>query len=184
MSNSRTIVIESRLFNSQAFRKLKRVSHVTLMRFLQKRKMKEIKKNKRTNAWQITNNGEIVFTYKEALSLGLSRNQFRDAIDDLIAKGFLEVTYQGAGQGDSSTYKLCERWQAYGTDNFSAAPPRRKNRSKDRGWGKYNADKKRNASVLINTKPSADINTKASIIIINPVLITTPRYGTFHVPLD
>jgi len=80
-----------------------------------------------------------VFTYKEAESKwDLSKKQFRDALDDLIDKGFLEITLQGTGPGDPSTYYLSERWQAYGTKNFKPAPERRKNISKKMGWYIYN----------------------------------------------
>jgi len=58
--------------------------------------------------WVCVNNGEIVFTYSEAEKLGLSRKQFRDCTDDVIAHGFIDVTKIGGGlMGDKSLYVYC-----------------------------------------------------------------------------
>ena len=124
--------------------------------------------HRRGKGWVITNNGALVFTYKEALDkYGISRAQFRNAIDDLISNGFLEITHQGTGTGDPSTFKLTERWQAYGTDNFNPAKPRRKNTAPNRGWRLYNKKKKQKSSDENTTSPSVknDTSSKGNEII-------------------
>jgi hypothetical protein len=135
---NRPIFIDLKVIESQAFSALKRHGMRVLLLFYVKRKLKNHKDSKGNILWNITNNGELVFTYKSALKKGFSRKQFRDALDDLIDKGFLEVTTQGTGPGDPSTYYLSEKWQAYGTRNFKPAPERRKNKSKKLGWHIYN----------------------------------------------
>jgi hypothetical protein len=138
----RTTVIDNDVLYSKAYWTLKVHGIRVLTTFYMKRRMKEHNHNKRSAWWEITNNGELVFTYKEAVNKWhMSRKQFAYALDDLIAKGFLEITYQGTGPGDPSTYKLIERWQAYGTDHFKPAPERRKNVSKKMGWDLYNKRK-------------------------------------------
>ena len=86
-----------------------------------------------------------MFTYREALEkYGMVGKKFSTAIDDLVAKGFIEITYQGTGPGDPSTYFLSERWQKYGTNDFISVPERRRNMSKEMGWHIYNARKNKN----------------------------------------
>jgi len=76
-------------------------------------------KSKR-NEVVIVNNGEIVFTYAEAVEkYGISRSRFKRAIDELIAKGFIDIAATGMGVHKVTTYyAISERWHNYGTDNF------------------------------------------------------------------
>ena len=70
--------------------------------------------------WLIENNGEIVFTYTEALKkYGITKPRFRRALDELVGKGFIDITHHGGGvKGDSSTYAISERWRDYGIEKF------------------------------------------------------------------
>ena len=159
---SKAVMIDQAVIKSKAFICLKAQSPKALLLFYTKRKM-ESHKNKRGDvAWSISNNGDLVFTYADAMKFGLSRVQFRNAIDDLIEKGFLEITYQGAGAGDPSTFKLLERWQAYGTGNFNPAKPRRKNTAKDRGWALYNSNKKQKSSDERDTSLGVEKDTSSN----------------------
>jgi len=175
---SRTIVIEMRLTDSPAYWELKSHGIRVLFRFLEKRQLRKTKDSKGNENWVITNNGELVYTYKEATRDGMSRNQFRNAIDDLIARGFLEINNQGTGPGDPSTYKLCERWQAYGTENFIAAPKRRKNKSKNMGWSKYNRQKKQKLGIENDTSSGDEIDTSLPIKDKYRVIFLTPEKRT------
>lgn len=134
----RSIFIDREVLDSRACNALKVHGIRVLLHFYTKRKLAKHRDSKGNDIWEIVNNGELVYTYKEAVKRGMSRKQFRDAIDDLIAKGFLEITHQGTGPGDPSTYYLTERWQGYGTEHFKPAPERRKNVSKEMGWYRYN----------------------------------------------
>jgi len=155
----RVIMFERDLQTSEVFWLMSGNSLKVLLRFYGKRKMESYGKTRRNKRWEITNNGKLVFTYKEAESLGLSRKQFRNAIDDLISKGFLEVTFQGNGPGQPSTYKLLDRWKGYGKKDFKPGSPRRVNTSPDMGWSKFHSIKKQNLGGENGTSSSANIDT-------------------------
>jgi len=64
---------------------------------------------------------EFEFTYTEATSHGLSNATFRDARNDLIAKGFIDPTDKGGLRGagrSSNKYRLSKRWKKYGQSDF------------------------------------------------------------------
>ncbi len=155
------VVLEQKQTRSKAYWSLKVHVVRALIRFMEKRQLKERRDSKGNSQWIIMNNGEIIFTYKEAEKLGINRAQFRNAIDDLIAKGFLEITHHGTGTGDPSTFWLCERWQAYGTENFKPANPRRKNTADNRGWALYNTNNKHKSSDENTTSPSVKNDTSS-----------------------
>jgi hypothetical protein len=160
MKNNGTIVIERNLLRSVAYKELKDRGIRVLLRFYGKRKMKKHKDSKGNERWTILNNGEIVFTYSEAEKMGINRKQFSKTIDDLLAKGFIEITHQGTGPGTPSTYKLCERWKAYGTKDFQPAAERRKNLTPGMGWDGYNKRKKQQSGVQKDTNSGVQEDTK------------------------
>lgn len=83
-----------------------------------KRQVKKIKSYRSEN-WQIVNNGEIVFTYSEALEKGFTRPKFKRALDQLIELGFIDITHHGGGMNkDFSKYSISNRWKDYGTEDF------------------------------------------------------------------
>ena len=69
---------------------------------------------------RILNNGKIEFTYKEAeKQYGITRGQFVRAIDELIEKGFLDITEPGGGIRKLKTlYAISERWRDYDKASF------------------------------------------------------------------
>jgi hypothetical protein len=71
--------------------------------------------------WRITNNGEIQFTYDEALNdWGVSEDRFKRAIDELVRVGLIDITKSGFGlKKDKSLYAISDRWEKYGTDEFT-----------------------------------------------------------------
>ena len=104
--------------------------------------MEQVKSKSRSSDWIIRNNGEIVYPYSEAEKKGIGRREFRNAIDELIEKGFLDITHQGSGgrSGDMTKYFIDDRWKDDGTPSFrSAKNPRRKDHRKGRGWSAYHA---------------------------------------------
>lgn len=111
--------------------------------------MEPVKRAKRSDEWVIKNNGEIVYPYSEAEHKGIGRREFRNAIDELIDKGFLDITHQGSGgrSRDMTKFFIDDRWKDYGTPSFRPAKnPRKKDTRKGRGWTVYN-DKKKKTSV-------------------------------------
>ncbi len=131
--------------------------------FLRKRQMEPIKRKKRSDEWFIRNNGEIVYPYKEAAKKGIGRREFRNAIDELIAKGFLDITHQGSGgrAGDMTKYFLDDRWKDYGKPAFRPAKkPRQKDCRQGRGWSAYHG-KKEKTSVTKSTPGKQDSSNKS-----------------------
>jgi len=113
------IVVMSDLIRSEAYSKLSGASHFVYQIFLSKR---QLHKNGRAgkSCWIISNNGKIVFPYKEAVKkYHISNCRFARSIDDLISHGFLKITKPGNGLLNQSTlYWLDDMWRNYGTDKF------------------------------------------------------------------
>ena len=129
-STSKNIWIEREMILSPAFRKLNGRAMEVLLLFLYRRQWKQAG---RKGKWYTTNNGEIVFPYKEAKKrFKIPKSSFARAIDKLMEHGFIEIARLGGGLiGDCTRYSISERWRKYGTDSFV-----RKKRPKDtRGFG-------------------------------------------------
>ena len=117
------------MIKSPAFRSLNKWSLVVLLDFYCKRQSREVKRSGRKSGWTIENNGDIVFPYNEVERWGISRRNFRNALDVLIEKGFLEINHQGGGghKGDVTTYYLRDEWKNYNTKKFK--PQRNENQT-------------------------------------------------------
>ena len=129
-STSKNIWIEREMILSPAFHKLNGSAMEVLLLFLYRRQWS---RPSRKGKWYTTNNGEIVFPYKEAKKrFKIPKSSFARAIDKLVEHGFIEIAHLGGGLiGDCTRYSISERWRKYGTDSFV-----RKKRPKDtRGFG-------------------------------------------------
>ena len=129
-STSKNIWIEREMILSSAFHKLNGRAMEVLLLFLYRRQWKQAG---RKGKWYTTNNGEIVFPYKEAKKrFKIPKSSFARAIDKLMEHGFIEIAHLGGGLiGDCTRYSISERWRKYGTDSFV-----QKKRPKDtRGFG-------------------------------------------------
>jgi len=177
----KNIWFEKNLLRSSAFRSLSRWSLLVYMDFLRKRQMDQVKSAKRSDSWIIRNNGEIVYPYSEAEKKEIGRREFRNAIDELIEKGFLDITHQGTGgrAGDMTKYSIDDRWKDFGTTSFRPAKkPRRKDSRKGRGWAVYHAKKKTSVTKLIPKKDGSSnrIDTpKRKTRIVSSDNIDTPK---------
>ena len=101
-----------------------------LLLFLYRRQWKQAD---RKGKWYTTNNGEIVFPYKEAKKrFKIPKSSFARAIDSLIKYGFIDIAHLGSGLiGDCTRYSISNRWRNYDTERFV-----QKKRPKDtRGFG-------------------------------------------------
>ncbi|MFH1217813.1 MAG: hypothetical protein V1706_15060 [Pseudomonadota bacterium] len=111
--------IERDLYLSRAFHTLSGFAPQLLIIFLGKRKI-----NKNTK--EVINRDEITMTLKELENLynrgkqmkqgqnfdGIERKRIYRAIDELLAKGFIKIVYQGGNiQGDRTIYALIDDWQ-------------------------------------------------------------------------
>jgi hypothetical protein len=145
------IYITKELLESVAYRSLSRVAMLLYQDFLAKRIFERVRKR-----WVFENNGNIAFPFREALEKGYSKNQFRNAIDELQLKGLIDIKHQGRGgrkplngTSDMSLYWIDNRWEDYGTENFKPARnPRRKDTRHDRGWAKLMNDPKQKKAIL------------------------------------
>ena len=129
-STSKNIWVEREMILSPAFHKLNGRAMKVLLLFLYRRQWKQAG---RKGKWYTTNNGEIVFPYKEAKKrFKIPKSSFARAIDKLMEHGFIEIAHLGGGLiGDCTRYSISERWRKYGTDSFVI-----KKRPKDkRGFG-------------------------------------------------
>ncbi len=116
---------------SRAFLSLKTATAIKVyMIFMLKRQMRKV----RGKEYEIANNGQIVFTYKEAVEqFGISKSTFASAIDELIAKGLIDVAATGKGvQRIPTLYGISERWRKYDTEEFEVRT--RPRGPKDRGF--------------------------------------------------
>ena len=150
------IYIPKDMLISPVYRGLSRVALLLLQDFFAKRVMRQVSKKK----WIVENNGKIIFPYTEAEENGYSRKSFRNGIDELQSKGFLDITHQGKGGGkplkghaDCSKYLLDDRWKQYGTPEFRPAKkPRQKDTRQGRGWALMMNDSKMKKKILSKRK--------------------------------
>lgn len=154
------IVIERCLLKSPAFRSLSGTAKTVYFDFLMKCKIGKPKNKPGKSDKVILNNGQIEYCYSEAESKGISRKQFRNAIDDLIRYGFIDIEHSGMGghNGDKSKYAISDRWQSWGTDKF-IEKHRVKDSRQGRGWSVYNRKKNSNIGAQNDTPSSAQNDT-------------------------
>ena len=136
---SNILVIEKDLLNSQAFRGLSSTAKDVYFKFLMKRVIAKTKPRPgRKSQMVITNNGELEYTYTEAEKAGIPRATFMRCIDQLVARGFIDVCHSGSGgkKGDKSLYAISNRWRAWGKAEF-VERKRQKDARKGRGFSTY-----------------------------------------------
>ena len=129
-STSKNIWIEREMILSSAFHKLNGRAMEVLLLFLYRRQWKQAG---RKGKWYTTNDGEIVFPYKEAKKrFKIPKSSFARAIDSLVEYGFINIAHLGGGLiGDCTRYSISDRWRNYDTERFV-----QKTRPKDtRGFG-------------------------------------------------
>ena len=158
------ICFDKSLLRSKAFRSLSKWSLLVYLDFFRKRQMEKVKHKSRSAEWIIRNNGDIVYPYLEAEKRGIGRREFRNAIDELIEKGFIDITHQGSGgrARDMTTYFIDDRWKDYGTESFRPAKkPRMKDSRKGVGWSAVHANKKK--SSVTEMSPGKSVSSNKSI---------------------
>ena len=120
--------VERDLFLSKAFWSLKGAAPQLLMIFLGKRMRKNVQEKKGNKNYKWINLNNITVTYKELENLwfdprkvlmpreakGISQPRITRALDELLAKGFIEVVNPGgAYQQDKAVYALIDKWQRW-----------------------------------------------------------------------
>ena len=138
-NRSKVVVLEQRLLKSKAYRSLRTpTAYFVLGIFMTKRQLVKVGRRGKEQ-WDIANNGEIVFTYKEAKEkYCISSGAFRDAIDELREKGFIDIAAIGMGVHKVTTFfSVGDRWKLYGTPEYKEPKPRPK-KPINRGFQKGN----------------------------------------------
>ena len=119
-STNPNIWVPKQLLQSPALLSLKNPTAIkVLMLFLIRRQCEKIRPGKR-GEWIIANNGEIEFTYAEALNKWrISNSTFRRAIHDLLEKGFIDIAAGGQGVHKvKNLYAISNRWKDYGKPEY------------------------------------------------------------------
>jgi len=127
-NRSKVVVIEQRLLKSKAYRSLRTpTAYFVLGIFMTKRQLVKVGRDGKRQ-WDIVNNGEITFTYREAKGkYGISYSAFKKAIDELREKGFIDIAATGMGVHKVATFfSIGDRWKLYGTPEYEPAKPRPK----------------------------------------------------------
>ena len=118
LPRSQCVYLERELLESPAYWELTGNCIRVLTIFYLKRRFpnkKEVKKFKGYNKYTIVNNGEIVFTYKEAIKkYRFTKGTFKNCLEKLQEVGFIEVHVPG-GNNLSTKYKIVDYWQKYPT---------------------------------------------------------------------
>ena len=130
-------MLEPDLIESEAFLSLSSVAAMkVLIRFHQKAHRKRTKgKSKNLGKMVITNNGDIVFTYAEALELGIPKATFVRALKELVeTKGFIDIAEPGNWFLKQPTkFAISQRWKRYGTPDYETVKMPRM-LPKGKGW--------------------------------------------------
>ena len=146
---AKAMYVDRRMHRSPAFRKMTASSIFILLEFYSRRQVAKIPRR----GYQISNNGEILFTYAEAQNkFGISRSTFRRAIDQLVNLGFIDIAHHGGGMmKDSSQYGISERWRDYGKEEFIKKSRKKDNRklgyTKD-NWEEQTGRKRKHKSKI------------------------------------
>lgn len=118
----RIIVLDQALVTSPVWLSLKGKAPKVYLIFRTKCRVAKVGAGKRQRT-EITNNGELIFKYDEAKKLyRISDKAFTRAIDELIEKGFLDISESGQGVCKLTTkYAISDRWKNYETREFKKA---------------------------------------------------------------
>ena len=117
LPRSKGVYLQRDILESEAFWKLSGTAIKVFMVFRLKCVFKKVNVGKR-EILTIINNGEIQFTYIEAMkNYGISKSTFQRARDLLIEVGLIEITENG-GEHHPSKYAISENWRKYPDESF------------------------------------------------------------------
>ena len=102
---------EREMFQSKAYHALNGWAPQMLTIFLSKRNFGKSGRRGKEKRF-CTNCTELEFSYSEAKSrFGITVPRFKRALDDLLAKGFISISYHGGThRHDKSKYSLSNKW--------------------------------------------------------------------------
>jgi hypothetical protein len=107
--------IESKVYTSKAFGSLSKNAIKVLMALYEVRQIERKKDKKSVEQVSIVNNGKLKVSYTRfETRFKIPRSSIPRAIDQLLARGFIEITHRGgAFQHDPSTYKLIQEYLSW-----------------------------------------------------------------------
>jgi DNA-binding transcriptional regulator YhcF (GntR family) len=152
--------IPRRMHRTPVFRKLTTIAILVLLEFLSRRQVVKIGRRDRLI---IKNNGEIVLTYAEITKkFGIARSTYRNALDQLVDLGFIDIAHHGGGMmKDSSKYGISDRWREYGKEEFIKKSRKKDNRklgyTKDNWEDRTGRKRKRKSKIGINNDTNSSI---------------------------
>jgi len=116
-------MLEPDLIESDAVRDLTgKWALLVLIRFHQKAHRKKTSRRKQPlHKYEITNNGEILFTYSEAKELGIKSEKTFHNIKRILVedKGFIDIADPGNWyEGKPTKYAISNRWKWYGKPDY------------------------------------------------------------------
>jgi hypothetical protein len=119
-SKTWAIRIGYELLHSRAFKDLDYGPALKVLNWMyEKIRVEKIQGKRGKNRFQVKDNGQFSFLYKEANLRGLSDTQFGRALRELHSHGFVDVARAGsARKGDFTIYLLSERWKRFGQPGF------------------------------------------------------------------
>ena len=118
LPRSKGVYLQRDILESEAFWKLSGTATKVFMVFRMKCVFKKVNLGKR-EILTIVNNGDIQFTYKEALvKYGISKTTFLNSRDKLIEVGLIEIAENG-GEHHPSKYAISENWRKYPEETFT-----------------------------------------------------------------
>jgi DNA-binding PadR family transcriptional regulator len=117
------IVLEQRLVKSAVWLSLGGTAKDVYLLFRTKCRIMKRQTKPQKHGPVIANNGELEFTYDEAQQkYRITTGRFTRALDQLVDRGFIDVTATGMGVHRVKTwYAISDRWRDYGTPNFKPA---------------------------------------------------------------
>ena len=117
LPNARGVYIEQDIINSDAFWDLTGIATQVYMVFLMKRKLSD-KAFGKDKARIVVNNGEITYTFVEALkNHRIPKSTFLRARDQLIKVGLIEIAKDG-GCHHTTKYTISNNWRNYPEQTF------------------------------------------------------------------
>jgi hypothetical protein len=125
-SKRKPVVVDREVFTSRAWLSLTGIAPQVYTLFLLRRRLE--KQGRRGHEkWVCINNGEIIFTYREAETKHqISQPRFLRAIDNLVEHGFIDIAEPGMAVAKVPTlYTISERWRDYGKPSFKKASRRK-----------------------------------------------------------
>ena len=112
--SKRYIIVEEDILGSNAWNHLTKSAiktYMNILRFV----IKPNKKQKRNQnlSWDfILNNGKIGYSENDAVKHGLSKSSHNRGVNDLIAKGFINIEVQG-GMGMKNQFRIIDKWKEW-----------------------------------------------------------------------